>query len=76
MPKNSEYWKKRMEALEEDQYQKSRVYYEDVKEQFDKAASRIQADIERWYFRLADNNEISYSKAKQLLKKGELEEFQ
>lgn len=76
MPKNSEYWKKRMEALEDDQYQKSRAYYEDVKEQFDKAASRIQADIERWYFRLADNNEISYSKAKQLLKKGELEEFQ
>lgn len=76
MPKNSEYWKKRMEALEEDQYQKSRAYYEDVKEQFDKAASRIQADIERWYFRLADNNEISYSKAKKLLKKGELEEFQ
>lgn len=75
MPKNNEYWKKRMEELEEEAYQKSKAYYEDVKEQFEKAERSIQADIEKWYYRLAENNEISYSEAKKLLKKAELEEF-
>lgn len=33
-------------------------------------------DINKWYMRLADNNDISYSGAKRLLKKNELEEFE
>jgi len=32
-------------------------------------------DIEHWYQRLADNNEINLARAKRLLKGGELEEF-
>lgn len=64
-----------MMELEEEQYQKSAAYYEDIKEQFRKAQLGIQSDIEKWFYRLADNNGISYAAAKRLLKKGELEEF-
>lgn len=73
--KSSLYWKKRMEALEDDQYQRSAAYYRDVQKQFQEASNNLQMDIERWYQRLADNNHISYTGAKKLLKKNELEEF-
>lgn len=64
-----------MQALEDEQYQRSMAYYKDVQEQFRQASSSLQKDIERWYRRLADNNEISYAEAKKLLKGCELEEF-
>ena len=72
---NSDYWKKRMAALENSQFRNSAAYYRDVQEQFRLAANNIQMDIERWYQRLADNNDISYAAAKRLLKKNELDEF-
>lgn len=73
--KNKDYWKSRMEALEDEQYQRSKAYYKDVQEQFRQASNSMQMDIERWYRRLADNNEVSYAAAKKLLKDRELEEF-
>lgn len=72
---NREYWKKRFEALEDKQYQESEAYYRDVEEQFRKVCNGLTLDIERWYQRLADNNDISLAAAKRLLKKSELDEF-
>lgn len=74
MPKN-DYWKKRMEALEDLQYQKSQEYYSDVQKQYDNALRKIQKDTEVWYARLAENNDISYAEAKKFLKDSDLEEF-
>ena len=73
--KNAEYWRGRFKALEDEQYKKSREYIEDVERQFRRAQTAIQSDIEKWYYRLAENNDISYMSAKKLLKKDELEEF-
>lgn len=73
--KNKDYWKSRMQALEDEQYQRSMAYYKDVQEQFRQASNSLQMDIEHWYRRLADNNDISYAEAKKLLKGRELEEF-
>ncbi len=75
MAKDKDYWKKRMAALEDSQYQSSAAYYKDVQRQYIRAANSIQMDINRWYQRLADNNDISYAGAKKLLKQNELEEF-
>lgn len=75
MVKNSDYWKSRMQALENTQYEKSLEYYEDLKEQFRQALNGMQMDIELWYRRLAENNDISYAAAKRLLKSKEQEEF-
>ena len=72
---NSAYWKKRFEALEDDQYKKSQKYIDDMESQFREAQNNISMDIEHWYQRLADNNDISLASAKKLLKKDELEEF-
>lgn len=67
--RDGNYWKKRMAALEDHQYQKSVAYYRDVQEQYRKAINEMVIDIERWYQRVADNNGISLAAAKRLLKK-------
>lgn len=73
--RNKDYWAERMRALEDEQYQRSKEYFGDLQKQFDQASKSLQADIERWYYRLAENNEISYTEAKKLLKARELDEF-
>lgn len=73
--KNKEYWKKRMMALEDRQYQESVAYFQDVQEQYRRAINETVRDIGHWYQRLADNNGISLASAKRLLKKDELKEF-
>lgn len=75
MAGNSDYWKDRMADLEDQQYQNSAAYYKDVQDQFRQASNNIQMDIEKWYQRLADNNEIRYASARKFLKESELREF-
>lgn len=73
--KSSEYWKLRFQALEEESYQKGEACRKDIQEQFRIATNHITREIEHWYQRLADNNNISLMAAKQLLKQNELKEF-
>lgn len=73
--KNSEYWQKRFEELEDRRTKDAAAYYKDVEKQYRIAQNNIERDIERWYQRLADNNGISYAAAKRLLNKNELAEF-
>ena len=73
---NREYWRERMRALEEKGYRESEAYYEELKKKFTSANNQIQMDIDRWYHRLAENNNISYASAAKFLNKSELEEFQ
>ncbi len=73
--KTADYWKKRFEALEDEEYQKGQAYYRDLQNQFRMAQNSITLDIEHWYQRLADNNGVSLAAARRMLKKNELEEF-
>ncbi|MBD5089346.1 MAG: minor capsid protein [Clostridiales bacterium] len=73
--KNRDYWKSRFAQMEEEDYKKSQNFIKDMEEQFRIAQHNITIDIERWYRRLADNNDISLAAARQLLKRDELEEF-
>lgn len=73
--RNGQYWKTRFKAMEDDQYRKSAAYYKAVQEQFRRSQNDIQMDIEHWYQRMADNNDISLAGAKRLLKAEELDEF-
>lgn len=75
MAKSANYWKERMKALEDEQYVKTTEYYNDLQKQFRMAQNNLQIDIEYWYRRLAENNDISLTAAKKLLNKDELEEF-
>lgn len=73
--RNRNYWKRRFEALEDAQYRKGEEYYRDLQKQFAEASNSLQMDIERWYIRIAENNDISYASARKFLKESELKEF-
>ncbi|MBQ2801724.1 MAG: minor capsid protein [Lachnospiraceae bacterium] len=73
--KNAEYWRKRSEAVEAQLHQKSEEYYREAEKQFKKAEKQIADDIEKWYARLADNNDIGLAEARKFLDADELEEF-
>lgn len=72
---NSAYWKKRMEALEDANYQKGRAYMAHVDKQFRIAQQNMERQIEYWYARIADNNGLTMQGAKRLLRADELEDF-
>lgn len=73
--KNAEYWRKRSEAVEAQLHKKSEEYYREAEKQFKKAEKQIADNIEKWYARLADNNDIGLAEARKFLDADELEEF-
>jgi SPP1 gp7 family putative phage head morphogenesis protein len=75
MMKNNKYWQKRIVMLEEAQLKKGHDFYNDLEKQYRIAIANVQRQIESWYQRFADNNEISLVEAKKLLSTKELAEF-
>lgn len=73
--KNSAYWQKRFTELEEQLNAYAEKTIREIHPVFDRAAQRIDLEIEKWLIRIAENNEISMSAARKLLNKNQLEEF-
>lgn len=73
--KNSEYWRRRFEALEDAQTRKGAEYFSQLEKQYQKASAAVQKEVNAWYARFAVNNEISLVEAKKLLNAGELKEL-
>ena len=73
--KSSEYWQRRMMAVEQLSYEKSLAYWDDLERQYKAVSESIQSDIARWYQRFAENNQISMADAKRLLNTRKLKEF-
>lgn len=74
--KNSDYWKERFEQLNESLLNKGEEYYKSLDKEYRKAMNTIELQINNWYMRIANNNEISMAEAKKWLREKELEEFQ
>ena len=72
---SSEYWKRRMELLEEAMLKKGEDYLVDLDDQYRKASAKIEREISKWYNRFAVNNEITMLEAKKILTTLELKEF-
>ncbi len=72
---NSEYWKLRFTQLEEVQNKLAKTAFSEIERQYRQAQKQIESKIAMWYQRLADNNEITLSEARQFLKKSDLKEF-
>lgn len=73
--KNGAYWKKRFKQIEESQHQQGLQCYADIEKQYLSAQHQIEAKINAWYQRFADNNEISLVEARRLLNSSELDEL-
>lgn len=75
MPKPSDYWKKRFEALEDASNGYGIDAFKKIEPAFDQAQRQIQSEIEKWYGRVAANNEIDIVEARKFLSSSELKEF-
>ena len=73
--RNSGYWKKRFELLEDAMNNKGAQYMKDSEAIYRKAISNTEKEISRWYTRFADNEGISYQRAVEMLTGDELKEF-
>ena len=71
----SNYWTKRFEEEEKQRNISNKAYAKEIEKQYKIAENKIKSDIEKWYIRIADNNQISLADAKKLLTKDELKEF-
>lgn len=73
--KNGAYWKKRFKQIEESQHQQGLQCYADIEKQYLAAQRQMEAKINAWYQRFANNNEISLVEARRLLNSSELDEL-
>lgn len=72
---SNNYWTKRFEEEEKQRNISNKAYAKEMEKQYKIAENKIKSDIEKWYIRIADNNQISLADAKKLLTKDELKEF-
>lgn len=72
----SAYWQERFTTLTESLLNKGEQYNLDLVAEYEKAILSIRRDIEMFYQRFADNNEVSLTDAKKILNARELKEFQ
>lgn len=75
MTNNSEYWKRRAEEIASKQFDKIDNYIVRMNLEYLEALQSLQKDIEIFYQRFAQNNEISLAEARKLLNSNELQEF-
>lgn len=73
--RNALYWQKRFDALQASLLNKGIEYYNNLSEQYDKAALNVQREIEAFYQRFADNNQMDLLEARKLLNTRQLKEF-
>lgn len=72
--KPKSYWQKRSEQISARQFKKADGYERELKREYLQAQKSIQGNIEAFYGRFADNNEVSLSDAKKALTSVELQE--
>ena len=72
---SNNYWTKRFEEEEKQRNISNKAYTKEIEKQYKIAENKIKSDIEKWYIRIADNNQTSLADAKKLLTKDELKEF-
>ncbi|MGN9164954.1 minor capsid protein [Tissierellaceae bacterium HCP3S3_D8] len=70
------YWQKRFTSLTDSLLNKGENYYKELEEEYEKSLSTLQKDIEQFYIRFAENNEITMTDARRILDNRELKEFQ
>ncbi len=73
--KNNNYWQERFDQIEQAANNKSVRYASKLEKKYNVAASEIDAQINKWYNRIARNNEVTITEARRLLSASELKEF-
>ncbi|MBR0054644.1 MAG: minor capsid protein [Bacteroidales bacterium] len=72
---NADYWRGRFAIMADAAQHKADRCITGLEEMYREAEQTVQADLERWYARFADNNGLSLSDARKMLTTGQMEEF-
>lgn len=72
---NADYWRGRFSILEDSAHREAQQTIQAMEEMYLDAQRSVQKEIESWYARFADNNQISLTDARKWLTAGQLEEF-
>lgn len=72
---NADYWRGRFSILEDSAHREAQKTIQAMEEMYLDAQRSVQKEIESWYARFADNNQISLTDARKWLTAGQLEEF-
>ncbi len=73
--KSSAYWRRRFELIEQSQHQKGAACYANIERQYRQAQRELEGQIDVWYQRFADNNNVTMQEARRMLTARELEEL-
>ena len=73
--KNSDYWQGRFEQLEKASHKDALTTYSHIEQSFEQAQREIERNINNWYVRFANNNQITITEAKKILNANELKEL-
>ena len=73
--KQLKYWRRRNAELSKIVDAEADEVIKNMREAYDTAAIHIDQQITSWYQKFADDNEISFQKAKEILDAGELKDF-
>lgn len=73
--KNSNYWQDRFKQLEEAQHEWGAKAFGEIEKQYREAQKELEAAIDKWYRRFAENNNISMAEARKWLTRKDLKEF-
>ena len=73
--KKSKYWQQRFKLVEEASHKEAIKTYREIEPSFTKAQREINAQIQVWYGRFAENNEMTLAEARKVLNANELKEF-
>lgn len=71
----SNYWQQRFKLVEEASHKEAIKTYKEIEPAFIKAQREINAQIQVWYGRFAENNEMTLAEARKTLNANELKEF-
>lgn len=77
MPKksNNSYWRQRFLGITKGQLTDTENFVKELRRQYGLAELQTKKDINYWYYRIAENNNISMAEARKLLTSGERTEF-
>lgn len=75
MAVNRDYWQKRFRQIEQAEHVQGVQCYADIERLYRKAQRQIEGQIEAWYGRFADNNNVTIEEAKRLLTTKQLAEL-
>lgn len=75
MKRNAQYWAERFKLIEQAEHNRGAAAVSDIEKQYREAQKQLEAKLDAWYRRFADNNQVSMTEAKKLMTGRDLKEF-